>query len=897
MSGRCGSEFLYQLSASVLVTFCRVMDALNDTDWRRFASEVLSDQADVRLAERKDNRTDWVMNQWESRNGRVGELIDLLERLQLLRARDIILGWRPGVNSTPPPSVPEPRPSPVCPFQFDPAPKQPLDAPSPSLPTKPLTTYRGGGGGGGGGGGEVRPLPRPGPPPSSLHSGLHQPPVPGSMSVCSSGVMCWSYEEVHAGTKGFCPALQVGEGGFGTVYRACMRNTQYAVKVLKQDSPLDWSLVKESFKTEVEQLSQYRHPNIVDLLGYSIAGGDGSYCLIYGYMTNGSLEDQLHSTSGAPSWLQRVNVLEGTSRALQFLHDPRPPHPPLIHGDVKSSNILLDQHLVPKLGDFGLARFCRGSAGKTAGKTSCVGLTVTVRGTLPYLPDEYIMNGELGTALDVYSFGVVLLEVLTGRRALETDGQSRTIYLKDLPQNHLSEDEDGTRGRSGVSQNRTRSLADQICRSHLDPSLRSPASQHSGGAAGCLDLFALACRCLGRKKKRPPMTEVFGKLQNLHNMLREATSCSSSSGTSPLPPPPPPPPPQSHPRLPCSVESSMSALSQALPKLGPLEDTFHCTMLSSSSSSSSSTSSLSSSSSFPLSSSHASLSSSLPPPPSSSSSSVFLAGPCESDESQGYSQYGPHSRLSGATGNQYRSLSPSTRHLYDSPSSHSLPTESQYHSPHVPSRHQYTFPPQPSSTSDSHKSGFPGTAPSSGGAPVGTAGTYIKGSTGAVPGPNTRLCTGAGASAGPGALDHAGATQGACPGARTGSAAGAFQGNYHGASPGSSGTCPAAHRGPFQGTYSGIYSTQGSHGSSQGSSSSCPSHAGSLRSISPGPAAVQMNPSKQRLMAKTILYEEGRIHTPQLLSSDDLYGERSCEEMRGPEESNELDYLPAQHNH
>ncbi|KAI3357052.1 hypothetical protein L3Q82_003681 [Scortum barcoo] len=88
--------FLYKLPSSVLWEFCRIMDGLSDLDWTLF--EVLGDQTAVRLAERRERRTDWVMNQWENRNGRIGELVDLLERLQLLRPRDVILGWVSSLN-------------------------------------------------------------------------------------------------------------------------------------------------------------------------------------------------------------------------------------------------------------------------------------------------------------------------------------------------------------------------------------------------------------------------------------------------------------------------------------------------------------------------------------------------------------------------------------------------------------------------------------------------------------------------------------------------------------------------------------------------------------------------------------------------------------------------------
>ncbi|XP_051805727.1 interleukin-1 receptor-associated kinase 1-like [Acanthochromis polyacanthus] len=365
------ARYLYRLPPSVLWEFCRVMDGLSDLDWTRFASQVLGDQTAVRLAERRRRRTDWVMNQWENRNGRVGELIDLLDSLQLQRPRDVILIWVSSLNPPPPP------PPPLSP---------PLPLLSPLLPR--LLPH----------------LPHP-----------------------SGAVMCWSYEEVHAGTEGFSASLQVGEGGFGAVYRASLSNTVCAVKRLKQDGELDWTVLMKSFQTEVEKLSKFRHPNIVDLLGFSEGGG--SMCLIYSYMENQSLEDRLHNDSEFLSWSQRMNIVHGASAALQFLHFPPRGQTPLIHGDVKSSNILLDRHLAAKLSDFGLAQFVsRSSSGRpgdqTGAQTKSLGKTATVRGTLAYLPDEYVRNGQLGTAVDVYSFGVVLLRWLTGRRALHKDMRS-----------------------------------------------------------------------------------------------------------------------------------------------------------------------------------------------------------------------------------------------------------------------------------------------------------------------------------------------------------------------------------------------------------------------------------------------------------------------------------------
>ncbi|XP_054626615.1 interleukin-1 receptor-associated kinase 1 isoform X3 [Dunckerocampus dactyliophorus] len=599
-------QFLYELPASVLCEFCRVMDGLSDLDWTRFASEVLVDQVNVRLSERQERRTNYVMSQWGNRNGRVGELLDLLEHLQLLRPRDIILRWSSSLTPPPPPPVPAAplRPSPPDTLsRFDPPPKTVVA----------MTSAKDKGGEGGGS------LPRPAPPPSSLQSSQPGPPQGPTLVACGDGgrgVMCWSYEEVYAGTEGFSPALQVGEGGFGVVYRASLRNTDCAVKRLKQDCLQDFAMLKESFNTEVEKLSKFRHPNIVDLLGF--CEGPGGVCLIYSYMENRSLEDRLHSVSGALRWSLRVSIVVEVSTALQFLHYPPEGQNSVIHGDVKSSNILLDRHLVAKLADFGLARFVYPSSSRrSASKTTSLGHTTTVRGTLAYLPEEYVRNGQLGTTVDVYSFGVVLLEVLTGRRALEKDKKSGDIYLKDL----VKEVQEGPAGSCAVA-----------WRQQLDRRLII-----AGGAtepAGSMQMAALACECLDRKcKKRPVMTEVFDKLQDIHKLVRKSDIALLPAPT-------------------LSSDCNVEVLSQQVSGLGPLEDTYKPPSYLPPPLSMFSSSSLC-----------ASLSSLPPPstslhPPSSSS----FEGPCETDESRGFSQYD----VSTGSHGRSKTLSPPTRNQYHS---------------------------------------------------------------------------------------------------------------------------------------------------------------------------------------------------------------------------------------
>ncbi|KAM6982024.1 LOW QUALITY PROTEIN: interleukin-1 receptor-associated kinase 1 [Tautogolabrus adspersus] len=748
-----GGPYLHDMPAPVLFKFCVVMDGLSDLDWCRFASLVLIDQTSLRLAQRMERRTDWVMNHWAARNGRVGELVDLLERMQLFRPRDVIRDWLSDLR----PSSPHP-PFLLPPLtlpQFEPPPKQPK-----APPTEIACSLLEGKGGGG-------PLPRPAPPPAHLHSAPCRPPEHPPLAQQRSELMCWSYEEVHEGTDGFSPSRQVGEGGFGVVYEATLSGTECAVKRLKQDS-VDWTQLKKSFQTEVDKLTTFRHPNIVDLLGFS--EGPECVCLIYSYMENRSLEDQLHNESRTLSWSERVSVVEGASKALRYLHGPPKGHAPLIHGDVKSSNILLDCNLVAKLADFGLARYaCRrsveGSAVRSAAETTMIGKTETVRGTLAYLPVEYVRNGQLGTAVDVYSFGVVLLEVLTGRRAMERDRESRERYLKDL----VEKVEDSPAGSCAAE-----------WRKQLDHRLIS------GGAAepaGFMEMVDLACMCLKFWKMRPKMAKVFEKLQYIHSLVRKS-SCSSSYLHNPHLQPP------SLPRPPHPLDSSVEALSQQMSKLGPLEDTYRPSMSSSSSSSFCSLTPpdpLHSYSSLPSSSSS---SSSLPPsssslPPCSSS----FVGPCETDESRGFSQYDLRSQCR-SNGTSSRSLSPCTRDQNLHPP---RPSESLFSQPSFPTENSTTLPPS---------------------------------------------------------LAAAGTVQGFSQGGAAG------------------------------GATAGLYGVPGSL-----------SPMGSLKSSSPGPQVV-INPSKQRLLQKKTLYDEGRIQTPELLSADDLYEGRSSEEGRGPEESDELDYLP-----
>ncbi|XP_026909079.1 interleukin-1 receptor-associated kinase 1 isoform X2 [Acinonyx jubatus] len=416
-------HFLYEVPPWVMCRFYKVMDALEPADWCQFAALIVRDQTELRLCERSGQRTASVLWPWINRNARVADLVRILTHLQLLRARDIITAWHPPAPLLPP-GTSTPRPSsPPAPSEAEALRPQKLQTSASTLPSPVFPgsqTHSGA---------ELGPVPSPAalqPPPPYPDPSSTKPNQESPVSLLQGAhpsPFCWPLTEISQGTHNFSEELKIGEGGFGCVYRAVMRNTLYAVKRLKEGADLEWTTVRQSFLTEVEQLSRFRHPNIVDFAGY--CAESGFYCLVYGFLPSGSLEDRLHFQACPPlSWPQRLNILLGTARAIQFLHQDSPS---LIHGDIKSSNVLLDDRLMPKLGDFGLARLSRFAAA-SPGQSSTVARTRTVRGTLAYLPEEYIKTGRLAVDTDTFSFGVVVLETLAGQRAVRTHG-TKTKYL------------------------------------------------------------------------------------------------------------------------------------------------------------------------------------------------------------------------------------------------------------------------------------------------------------------------------------------------------------------------------------------------------------------------------------------------------------------------------------
>lgn len=224
-------------------------------------------------------------------------------------------------------------------------------------------------------------------------------------ALLCTGKTCRRYlrHEIELATDNFSDAKKIGEGGYGIVYRCTLDHTEVAVKVIQQDSS---DKIDEFFK-EVEILSQLHHPNLVLLLGFCPEIG----CLVYEYMENGSLEDQLINNKGCQPlhWFMRFQIIFEVARGLAFLHGTKPE--PIVHRDLKPGNILLDKNYVSKIGDVGFAKLIADLVpdGFTEYRDT------VIAGTLYYMDPEYQLTGTVRPKSDLFALGIIVLQLLTGK--------------------------------------------------------------------------------------------------------------------------------------------------------------------------------------------------------------------------------------------------------------------------------------------------------------------------------------------------------------------------------------------------------------------------------------------------------------------------------------------------
>ncbi|KAI8566833.1 hypothetical protein RHMOL_Rhmol02G0073200 [Rhododendron molle] len=296
---------------------------------------------------------------------------------------------------------------------------------------------------------------------------------------------CFSLHEVLIATNDFDDELVLGTGGFGKVYKGLINhgatNTVVAIKRLNAQS----NQGAEEFWTEVKLLSKFHHTNLVSLIGY--CNENQEMILVYEYIARGTLASHLYKSSKEESgrsishltWAQRLKICLGVARGLDYLHTGTEQR--IIHRDVKSTNILLDEKLAAKVSDFGLCKLITSQA--------TTHVSTKVKATRGYWDPEYYITGQVTRKSDVYAFGVVLLEVLCGRPPLDDRLEEEQISLISWAKMHIE-----------------RGKLDRIIDPSLNGEMITPRS---------LKYFAkLANNCLQPKpKERPTMSEVVESLE------------------------------------------------------------------------------------------------------------------------------------------------------------------------------------------------------------------------------------------------------------------------------------------------------------------------------------------------------------------------------------------------
>lgn len=338
---------------------------------------------------------------------------------------------------------------------------------------------------------------------SSVFSGQHPPPLPPPSPILAMGFnkSIFTYEELAAATNSFSQANLLGQGGFGYVHKGVLPNgKEIAVKSLKSGGGQG----EREFHAEVDIISHVHHRHLVSLVGYCIAGSQR--ILVYDFVPNKTLEYHLHG-KGLPvmEWSTRLKIAIGSAGGIAYLHEDC--HPRIIHRDIKSANILLDFKFEALVADFGLAKLS---------SDNHTHVSTRVMGTFGYLAPEYASSGKLTEKSDVFSYGVMLLELITGRRPVDSSHAFMEDSLVDWARPVLSQ---------ALADGNYDNVADPRLNGNYDP---MEMARMIACAAASVRHFA---------KKRPKMSQIVRalegdvSLEDLNEGMRPGQSTLFSSGS------------------------------------------------------------------------------------------------------------------------------------------------------------------------------------------------------------------------------------------------------------------------------------------------------------------------------------------------------------------------------
>ncbi|KAM8974023.1 interleukin-1 receptor-associated kinase 3 [Pelodytes ibericus] len=453
---------LFQVSPSIMEKFCKMMDCSDgDLGWRGLAEHLSSDWMEFRkiekYAEQGKSRTRELLWSWAQKNKTVADLLMVLHEMEHERAIHLFNNQGAGLVCV---HGSEHKFNRLKDITLENCGVHTLEYVSRSTSEFPKKEK------------SIMPL------------------------VC--------FNTVKEGTANFHEDLLIGEGQFFDVYHGEIEKQMCIVKVMQKDKQIRNQKQWELFHSQWKSLPRFQHPNILQLLGYY--SDDERTCLVYPYITNGSLFDRIQCTNKSDplSWKVRNGILHGVAKAINYLHSAKPS--PIICGNITSKNILLDQHFQPKLSDFAMVHL----------RSYLINNAYTIKMDhanlqfLGYLPVEYIRRGYLSPKTDVYSYGVVMMEVLTAHQAVLKESANK--YLRELLWD-LTE-------KSGIES--LVPLLDKKCDIW-------PPSIARNLLSSCIDCTA------PRIKQRPTMEEIIARIDTSDHYVEDAPKSLKSIPPSPTP--------------------------------------------------------------------------------------------------------------------------------------------------------------------------------------------------------------------------------------------------------------------------------------------------------------------------------------------------------------------------